>query len=111
TILQPLIDKWQSRHPGTQAQDRRVEFILASLHELDEALRARGGGLVVLYGDPVDVVPKLAAELEVDAVFANHDYEPAAIERDEAVRERLSDAGRALRTFKDQVIFERAELL
>ncbi len=111
TILQPLVDKWQTRHPGTQAQDRRVEFILASLRELDEALRAQGGGLVVLNGDPADLVPKLANELQVDAVFANHDYEPAAIARDETVRERLAEAGRQWLTFKDQVIFERAELL
>ncbi|MBT2794621.1 cryptochrome/photolyase family protein [Paraburkholderia strydomiana] len=111
TILQPLVDKWLTRHPGTQAQDRRVEFILASLGELDDALRAQGGGLVVLSGDPVDLVPKLANELQVDAVFANHDYEPAAIERDENVRERVAEAGRQWLTFKDQVIFERAELL
>ncbi|MFP3606174.1 cryptochrome/photolyase family protein [Paraburkholderia sp. SIMBA_053] len=111
TILQPIVDKWVTRHPGTQAQDRRVEFILASLGELDDALRAQGGGLVVLSGDPADLVPKLANELQVDAVFANHDYEPAAIERDENVRERVAEAGRQWLTFKDQVIFERAELL
>ena len=111
TILQPIVDKWVTRHPGTQAQDRRVEFILASLRELDDKLRAQGGGLVVLSGDPVDLVPKLANELQVDAVFANHDYEPAAIERDENVRERVAEAGRQWLTFKDQVIFERAELL
>ena len=111
TILQPLVDRWQTRHPGTQAQDRRVEFIFGSLRELDEALRAQGGGLVVLYGDPADLVPKLADQLRVDAVWTNHDYEPAAIERDEAVRERLAETGRTFLTFKDQVIFERAELL
>jgi len=111
TILQPLVDTWQARHAGAPAQDRRVEFILASLRELDDALRAQGGGLIVLYGDPADLVPKLADKLRVDAVFANHDYEPAAIERDETVRERLAEAGRACLTFKDQVIFERTELL
>lgn len=111
TILQPLIDAWQTRHPGTQAQDRRIEFILAALGELDDALRAKGGGLVVLYGDPADLVPRLADELKVDAVFANHDYEPVAIERDETVRGRLAEAGRQWLTFKDQVIFEREEVL
>ncbi|HEX7931556.1 MAG TPA: deoxyribodipyrimidine photo-lyase [Paraburkholderia sp.] len=111
TILHPLVDTWQARHPGTQAQDRRIEFILASLAELDKALRADGGGLIVLYGDPAELVPKLASELQVEAVFANHDYEPAAIERDETVHERLAEAGREWLTFKDQVIFERAELL
>jgi deoxyribodipyrimidine photo-lyase len=111
TILQPLVDTWQARHPGEPVQDRRIDFILASLAELDETLRANGGGLVVLYGDPAELVPKLAAELQVDAVFANHDYEPAAIERDATVGERLAQAGCQWRTFKDQTIFERDELL
>ncbi|MGF6446307.1 cryptochrome/photolyase family protein [Paraburkholderia youngii] len=111
TILQPIVDAWQTRHPGEPVPDRRIDFILASLAELDGALRALGGGLVVLYGDPAGLVPKLAAELRVDAVFANHDYEPVAIERDATVGERLKDAGRQWLTFKDQTIFERDELL
>ncbi|WP_233856365.1 cryptochrome/photolyase family protein [Paraburkholderia sp. HD33-4] len=111
TILQPIVDIWQTRHPGEPVQDRRIDFILASLAELDDALRANGGGLVVLYGDPAELVPKLAAELRVDAVFANHDYEPVAIERDATVGERLEEAGRQWLTFKDQTIFERDELL
>lgn len=111
TILQPIVDAWQVRHPHEPVQDRRIDFILASLAELDGALRANGGGLVVLYGDPAELVPKLAAELRVDAVFANHDYEPIAIERDATVGERLDEAGRQWLTFKDQTIFERAELL
>ena len=111
TILQPLSDAGHTRHPDTQPQDRRVEFILAALGELDEALRAKGGGLIVLYGDPVDLVPRLADELSVDAVFTNHDYEPVAIGRDETVHERLAEAGRQWLIFKDQVIFERDEVL
>ncbi|PRY04778.1 deoxyribodipyrimidine photo-lyase [Paraburkholderia sp. BL25I1N1] len=111
TILQPLIDAWQARHPDTQPQDRRVESILAAVGELDEALRANGGGLIVLHGDPTHLVPKLADELRVDAVFANHDYEPVAIARDETVRETLTGARRQWLSFKDQVIFERDEVL
>src|SRR5471032_2739231 len=111
TILQPLIDGWQTRHPDVQVQDRRVEFILAALGELDDALRAQGGGLIVLYGDPAEMVPALADELGVDAVFTNHDYEPVAIERDEKVSTQLAEAGRQWLTFKDQVIFERDEVL
>src|SRR3954469_10460235 len=89
TIVQPLVDAWQARHPDSQAQDRRIEIILAALRELDHALRAHGGGLIVLCGDPTDLVPRLADELGVEAVFGNHDYEPVAIERDETVHQRL----------------------
>lgn len=111
TILQPIIDAWHVRQPDRAPEDRRIEFILASLSELDETLRQNGGGLIVLHDDARDAIPKLAAQLKVDAVFTNHDYEPVAIERDDAVREQLAEANRELITFKDQVIFERDEIL
>ncbi|GAB4471783.1 MAG: deoxyribodipyrimidine photo-lyase [Burkholderiaceae bacterium] len=93
------------------AADRRVEFIRAALVELDAALRDRGGALIVRHGFAADAIPRLAAELQVDAVFANHDYEPAAIARDTRVAAALAAAGRRLLTFKDQVIFEKDEIL
>ncbi len=93
------------------ATDRRVDFIHRSLHELDAGLRAHGGALIVRLGVAADEIVRLADELRVDAVFTNHDYEPYAIERDAKVAARLADAGRRLHTFKDQVIFERDEVL
>jgi deoxyribodipyrimidine photo-lyase len=71
--------------------DRRVEFIRASLVELDEALARSGGGLIVLDGDPVDAIPRLARELAVAAVYANHDDEPYARARDARVRTALAE--------------------
>lgn len=56
-------------------------------------------------------IPKLAAQPEVEAVFTNHDCEPATIGRDETVREQLAGQNRELITFKDQAIFERDEIL
>ena len=91
--------------------DRRVEFIRESLVELDAALRAKGGALVVRHGRAREAIPRLAAELRVESVHANRDYEPAALARDEAVAVELGRRGVALRTYKDQVIFERDEVL
>jgi deoxyribodipyrimidine photo-lyase len=103
-ILDPLLEK------GLRA-DRRVEFLLASIAELDAGLRALGGGLIVRHAyAPADIV-QLAAELEVDAVFVNHDYEPQAIVRDSKVSEALMAARRTLITCKDQVIFEKDDVL
>jgi len=97
------------RLPGPA--DRRVEFIWESVSELDAALRARGGGLTVRHARARDEIPRLAAALGVEAVYANHDYEPAACGRDAAVAHALADRGIAFRTFKDHVIFERDEVL
>ena len=92
-------------------QDRRVEFIHASIVELDAALRAHGGALIVLHGHAQQTIPTLARALKADAVFCNHDYEPAANARDIAVAAALKKQGVAWQTFKDQVLFEKDEIL
>jgi deoxyribodipyrimidine photo-lyase len=91
--------------------DRRVEFILRALEELDAALRERGGALIVRHGHATEEIPRLAAELGVAAVYANRDYEPAATTRDATVARELRRAGCDFVDFKDQVIFERDEVL
>ena len=91
--------------------DRRVEFIHDSVVELDAALRQRGARLLVRHGRALDEVVRLAGELGVQAVCANHDDEPDALARDAAVRAALADAGVALHTGKDHVVFERSEVL
>ena len=92
-------------------QDRRVEFIWLCIEELALSLEEMGGGLRVLVGPARDVIPAIAEELGAQAVYANHDYEPAAKARDEEVGRKLQQGGRAFHTYKDQVIFEKDELL
>lgn len=92
-------------------QDRRVEFIHDSLTELRAALQTMGGNLIVQYDRAQTAIPELAAKLGVEAVFANRDYEPAAVARDLLVATALNKAGRALHVFKDQVVFECDEVL
>jgi deoxyribodipyrimidine photo-lyase len=91
--------------------DRRVDFIHASLAELDAELRQMGGGLIVRHARAADAITALAAELEVDAVFVNGDYEPQAIARDLEVEQQLAADGRSFHSFKDHVIFEKSEVL
>lgn len=91
--------------------DRRVEFIWLAVSELKTALQKQGGDLMVLHGRASDEIPQLASQLQVDAVFCNHDYEPAAIARDVLVAARLQQENRAFHHYKDQVIFEKNEIL
>lgn len=92
-------------------RDRRVDFIHASLAELASELRQLGGDLIVLHDDAATAIPRLAAELKAEAVFANHDYEPQAIARDAGVAAALTADARLWFSFKDQVIFEKDEVL
>lgn len=95
--------------------DRRVEFILASLVELDQTLRElgqrEGCGLIVLRGRPQAVIPELAKQLGAGSVYAARDYEPYALERDAEVSQSLQALGKSLALVKDHVILEQRELV
>lgn len=103
-ILDPLLAA------GLQ-EDRRVEFVHGAVQQVDRQLRFEGAVLLVRHGAAREVIPRLAAELQVDAVYANRDYEPAAIARDADVASALLRDGRGLTLCKDQVIFEQDEVL
>ena len=91
--------------------DHRVEFIHASVGELQRVLQARGGGLVVKYGAARDTIVQLATEFQAEAVFFNHDDDPAALARDAAVEAALQRRNIAVHHYKDAVVFEREEVL
>ncbi|MGB0915983.1 MAG: cryptochrome/photolyase family protein [Flavobacteriales bacterium] len=101
TILSKLEDKC----------DKRVDFIHRALRELTSDLQDLGSGLVVFHGTPLEAYRSLIAEYSVKSVFANHDYEPNAQRRDTEISELLADNGAVFKTFKDQCIFEKGEIL
>lgn len=88
-------------------QDRRIEFIHHSLQIIKEELQQQSSDLLVLYGNPQEIYQKINPK----AVYTNHDYEPYAGQRDEAVKNILSSKGIEFHTFKDQVIFEKDEVV
>ena len=103
---------------GLPRQDRRVEFIWEAISELNQQLAllalqhgVRGAGLIVQHAVASDAIPLLCQQLTADAVFTNHDYEPQALARDATVQALLEAQGAAFHSFKDHVIFERAEVL
>jgi len=91
--------------------DRRVTFITAALEELNKKLIAAGSSLVIHHSTPAEAFRKITGEYEVKAVFTNNDYEPNATERDGQTGAMLKDGGIPLHSFKDQVIFEKSEVV
>ena len=91
--------------------DRRVEFILATLNEIQDKLQILGSSLEVFYGTPEEALNTLLSNYKIDRVFANNDYEPYAMERESAIAKLLKAQGASLVTYKDQVIFEKAEVV
>lgn len=91
--------------------DRRLIFIHRELQRIKGELQALGSDLLVYYGKPEVVWRQLIAQYPVKAVYTNRDYEPYAIQRDQAIREQLQRSGVDFNTYKDQVIFETDEIL
>jgi deoxyribodipyrimidine photo-lyase len=63
------------------------------LHHSLATLKSRLGGLVIVAGDPRELVPDIATRLHADAVVWNRTYEPWAAERDGAVSTALRQRG------------------
>ncbi|MAT53775.1 MAG: deoxyribodipyrimidine photolyase [Saprospirales bacterium] len=91
--------------------DARVTFIHREVSRLSGELKKLGSSLLVLHGKPLDIWQELIKNHQPKAVFTNSDYEPYARERDAAVEKLLKGKGIPFYTFKDQVIFEKDEVL
>lgn len=97
---------------GLPEDDARLSFIYNKLQDLRDVFRDRFRSSIVLYhGRPAKVFEGILKDFDVKAVYANHDYEPYARERDASVSGLLNSQDIAFHTFKDQVIFEKDEIL
>jgi deoxyribodipyrimidine photo-lyase len=92
-------------------KDRRVAFIHEALQNINTALNTKHSSLFVLHDEPIKAFEKICAQFKVREVFTNHDYEPYAIQRDESIKKFLAEKNISFHTYKDQVIFERAEVM
>jgi deoxyribodipyrimidine photo-lyase len=92
-------------------KDKRVDFIHRTILSMQDQLVAMGKSMHVAYGKPVEVMEAFTKQYTISGVYTNHDYEPLAIERDAQIKTILDKNGIALLTFKDQVIFEKEEVI
>jgi deoxyribodipyrimidine photo-lyase len=99
-----ILDKLEDK------KDRRVDFIHTAILNLQERLAELGSSLKVFYSTPEKVFKELVKEYDIQTVYANHDYEPYANERDLAIRFFLEKQKINFKTYKDQCIFEKDEV-
>ena len=100
-----ILDKLEEK------KDRRVEFIREALIGMQTDLAQSNSSLEVFYGTPEQIFQNLLREYDVQTVFTNDDYEPYAIERDLLIKNLLTKKNIDFKTYKDQVIFEKDEVL
>ena len=91
--------------------DARVSFLHQELTNINTQLRELGTNLAVFHGKPLVIFEQLLEKYSVETVFTNHDYEPYALQRDAAIKTLLTSKNIGFKTYKDQVIFERNEIV
>ncbi len=92
-------------------KDARVAFIHDRISQMHHELLPIGSTMLVRYGNPVEIWKDLIHEYDIKGVYSNHDYEPYAKDRDKEIRTLLESRGIHFHTYKDQVIFEKKEIL
>ena len=92
--------------------DARVTFIFDTLQHMRSLFQKDHDSSVgMYYGKPLDVYKQLLENYDLAAVYTNHDYEPYAQKRDNELKDFLSKKDIAFKTFKDQVVFEKDEVV
>ncbi|MEQ9425479.1 MAG: deoxyribodipyrimidine photo-lyase [Cyclobacteriaceae bacterium] len=92
-------------------KDARVEFIHQEIDRLNKELKDHESSIDVRIGKPLEVWKDLLEDYNIGRVYANKDYEPYTRERDKAIYDLLEENGIKFIGKKDQVIFEKNEVL
>ncbi|MBP0904116.1 cryptochrome/photolyase family protein [Mariniflexile gromovii] len=92
--------------------DARVTFIHHSLQNIRITLSEKyNSGVAIYHGKPLNIFNQLIEDYNINSVYTNHDYEPYAKARDLEIESFLAKNDIEFKTFKDQVIFEKDEIV
>jgi deoxyribodipyrimidine photo-lyase len=92
--------------------DARVTFIHESIQAMQDTLRKEYNSSIAIYnGTPEETFTTLIEDYSIETVYTNRDYEPYALSRDKNIESFLKTQDISFNTYKDQVIFERNEIV
>ena len=94
-----------------QKNDLRIKMIHAALVKLNDAMLGNRCNVGMYLGNPKAVFESLLKKYKIKRVFTNRDYEPYATKRDSLVKSFLEKKNVTFSSFKDQVIFEKDEVV
>ncbi|MCQ6958245.1 cryptochrome/photolyase family protein [Mucilaginibacter aquariorum] len=100
-----ILDKLEDK------DDARVTFIYKTIEEINDECKKHKSSLLVVYDHPKQAWETLIKEYNIAAVYTNHDYEPYAKLRDDKIKALLVKNDIVFKTYKDQVIFEKNEVI
>ncbi|MGQ8335153.1 cryptochrome/photolyase family protein [Sunxiuqinia sp. A32] len=91
--------------------DARLGFILGEVNKLKKEFEENNSTFWIYHGKPLNAFKRLLVEFDIDTIYANRDYEPYALERDQRIAEFLAEEKVKLETLKDQLIFDQNDIL
>lgn len=90
-----------------EPDDPRITFIYDCLNDI----RSSGVPVWIARGRPLNFIKILTENYPIRAVWCNRDFEPYARKRDREISQWLTGRGITFHAVKDQVIFDRDEVL
>jgi deoxyribodipyrimidine photo-lyase len=97
--------------PFSSENNVKTLFVNAQLQKISLELENLGAALSIAEGNAVDVFKEILKYYNVYAVYANREYEPNLIKRDQEISGFLTTHKILFKTLKDQVLFERDEIV
>ena len=94
-----------------EKNDLRIKMIHAALVKLNDAMLGNRCNVGMYLGNPKAVFESLLKKYKIKSVYTNRDYEPYALERDKSIKSFLEKKNVTYKSFKDQVIFEKDEVV
>ncbi len=81
-----------------------LQFMIESLEDLSTQLKNQGGKLYLFHGHPESIVEKCIQTLSITGVYANRDYTPYSIKRDEKLQSVCKKHKIPFKTYDDALL-------
>ena len=91
--------------------DARVSFLYDELVKMNGQLATYQSGISIYHGRVDEIFEEILSQFNVRGLFYNEDYEPYALQRDKGIEKKFQDRGLFARSFKDQVIFAKDDVV
>lgn len=92
--------------------DHRITYIHKALSNMNADLENDyNSSLAIFHGKPIDIFAEITEKYDIQDVYINHDYESYAKKRDVEIEKYLENQGVNFHTYKDQVIFEKSDVV
>lgn len=103
TMCLYILDEGEERRPlGGAAR----WWLSRSLAALGANIEGRGGQLVLMRGNPAEILPKVVAEARIDLVTWNRRYDAPAVALDKDLKAALGETGVSVSSFNSHLLNE-----